>query len=160
MKPIMEAITAVEADTPRLSQLLPLWEQLLQHVEAWDESHETPECLRAGVVGAFKRRFDKHMHDSWYAAQGLDAAFAVRDAEGEWRLRLHSMDQDKRDRVVWLVARLVGTSESEVEKEPDGHGLVRPSRINDQGSTTPYKSCRRHGADAARQAAQGMVEVG
>ena len=69
------------------------------------------------MVGAFKRRFDKHMHDSWYAAQGLDAAFAVRDAEGEWRLRLHSMDQDKRDRVVRLVARLAGTSESEVEKE-------------------------------------------
>ena len=117
MKPIMEAITAVEADTPRLSQLLPLWEQLLQHSIAWAGSIDTPDCLKVGVVESFQRRFNKHEHDSWYAAQGLDPTFAVKDAEGDWRLQLHTMEQDKRDRVVTLVARLAGTSEDVVDRE-------------------------------------------
>ena len=41
-KPIVEALTMFEADSPLLSQVLPTWKKLLKHVKDLHEKKELP----------------------------------------------------------------------------------------------------------------------
>ena len=80
LQPILALLTSLEADSPLLSQCLPLWLSVFQHVKQWaaDEHQQTP-TLEAVLL----KRFGKCYHQAMSAAFLCDAAFYTFDAESE-----------------------------------------------------------------------------
>jgi hypothetical protein len=70
-QPIMDAIHTVEADKPLLSQMLPLWAELLNCMQ---ELHDNGSAAlkRAKLPELLKERRDKLWHPSFSAAYLLD----------------------------------------------------------------------------------------
>ncbi|GFH33409.1 hypothetical protein HaLaN_32777, partial [Haematococcus lacustris] len=74
MKPISNAIHRLEADAPYLSQVLMVWNALVDHAKEWVEHAViVSPRLALGVVAAFQRRAQTHYSPAYAAAYALDA---------------------------------------------------------------------------------------
>ncbi|KAG5189338.1 major facilitator superfamily domain-containing protein [Tribonema minus] len=62
VQPVSDAIHQVESDKPLLSQMLPIWKQLLQHAADFDDHIDNVE--RSPVLPLFERRYNTHFDKS------------------------------------------------------------------------------------------------
>lgn len=76
--PIQQAIHSLEADTPLLSQVYPVWSALKGHFIKWHQLQGVSRQLRQGVQAVIERRFKKHVTPAVVAAFLFDSAQAVR----------------------------------------------------------------------------------
>lgn len=83
VQPVSDAIHQVESDKPLLSQMLPIWKQLLQHAADFDDHIDNVQ--RSPVLPLFERRYNTHFDKSWPAAYVLDPVYAYK-IDGEWFL--------------------------------------------------------------------------
>ncbi|KAG1678407.1 hypothetical protein FOA52_015174 [Chlamydomonas sp. UWO 241] len=99
----------MEADSPLLSQVAPIWQALEEHVDVFVVKHpaEKFKCLPAML----KRRRDKHCPDAAYAAVALDPSYFVKEASGEWSTAIITMDADEVERVEKYCERFVAPDE-------------------------------------------------
>jgi len=80
LQPILALLLSLEADKPLLSQCLPLWLSVFQHVKKWAaDEHQHTATLEAVLL----KRFRKCYHPAMSAAFLCDAAFYTFDAESE-----------------------------------------------------------------------------
>lgn len=77
------AIHQLESDKALLSQMLPIWKQLLKHAEDFDKHSDNDS--RSAVLPLFERRYEMHRDKSWPAAFVVDPIHAFK-ADGEWFL--------------------------------------------------------------------------
>ena len=89
-QPLSDAIHQLEAGRPRLSKLLPIWNDLIKHADAFDAKHGLQGDKRVAPV--FRRRFAIHYQPEWLAAYALDPAHATKGDGGRWRLPLALRD--------------------------------------------------------------------
>ena len=69
IEPICDAIHQVEADRPLLSQLLRVYNTIIEHARAWAARADVTGALSSGVVAAVERRFKLHYDSSWPASK-------------------------------------------------------------------------------------------
>jgi hypothetical protein len=75
LQPVRDAIHQLEADQGMLSQVLPVWRDLVTHFRQW-ETQQTDEGLKADqVVKLLKARQKKSVHDAALLAYALDTLF-------------------------------------------------------------------------------------
>ncbi|KAG5188320.1 hypothetical protein JKP88DRAFT_353427 [Tribonema minus] len=79
VQPVSDAIHQVESDKPLLSQMLPIWKQLLQHAADFDDHIDNVE--RSPVLPLFERRYNTHFDKSWPAAYVLDPVYAYKGTD-------------------------------------------------------------------------------
>jgi hypothetical protein len=89
VQPICDAIHQIEADKPLLSQMLPIWKQLLQHAANFDAHPDN--VTRPEMLPLFERRYIQHRDKAWTAAFVLDPIHATCE-EGEWRLPFSTLE--------------------------------------------------------------------
>lgn len=82
VQPISDAIHQLEADKPLLSQMVPIWNQLLKRAEIFDTSNNNS---REAILPLFRRRYEIHQDKAWPSAFVLDPIHA-RLLGGEWLL--------------------------------------------------------------------------
>ena len=70
MQPISDAIHQLEGDRPMLSQVLPVWNGLIEHLRP--PTSPPPSLRMLEPVAAAERRFKKHYHPCIAAAYVLD----------------------------------------------------------------------------------------
>jgi hypothetical protein len=88
LQPIMDAIHTIEADKPLLSQMLPLYEALEQHLQRLHDAG-SPAVQRLKMPDVISRRIRgggcaQLWHPSFYASFLLDPMQWDKDAEGDW----------------------------------------------------------------------------
>lgn len=88
VQPVSDAIHQLESDQPLLSQMLPIWKQLLEHAKAFDEHEDNAK--RAAVLPLFERRYEVHRDKTWPAAFALDPIHAI-EQDGEWFMPLSKL---------------------------------------------------------------------
>ncbi|DBA92818.1 TPA: hypothetical protein ACH3X1_003003 [Trebouxia sp. C0004] len=79
-QPILAVLQSLEADKPLLSQCLPLWLSVFQHVKAW-ASAEFQET--ATLESVLLKRFNKCYHPAMSAAYLCDPAYYTYDADSQ-----------------------------------------------------------------------------
>lgn len=140
VQPICDAIHQLEADAPRLSQMLPIWRQLLTHAQTFDAlgrnsggGAAVPAGRTAAGGGAaaaagasaaravlplFKDRFTKHYDSAWAAAYVVDPIHATRvEATGEWFLPFTQLSNDELAGATGCLMELAGEDADKVEEE-------------------------------------------
>ena len=110
IEPICDAIHQVEADRPLLSQLLRIYNTLIEHARAWAGRADVPGALSRGVVAAVERRFQLHYDTSWSASLVLDPLFAEPDADGVggWHMPFGELTGSQYQDAKSCIVRLVG----------------------------------------------------
>ena len=80
LQPILAVLQSLEADKPLLSQCLPLWLSVFQHVKAWAnaEFQET-----ATLESVLLKRFNKCYHPAMSAAYLCDPAYYTYDGDSQ-----------------------------------------------------------------------------
>eukprot|EP00798_Chlamydomonas_sp_ICE-L_P010284 gene10284-8206_t len=126
MSPIADAIHQLEGDKAMLSQVLPVWNSLIDHATAWttmwQESGGT-SVLTAKVVGVFEKRFKKHYLGDWAAAYLLDPMnFSAPGTGTHARPSVNQLTGKQRDEALKVVLRLncmevTDANTAEVERE-------------------------------------------
>jgi hypothetical protein len=118
IKPVCDAIHQLEADRPLLSQVLRVWNDLLQHAASWGDRKDskgkaavTAE-LKEGVSASFTRRFDKHYCQPWAAAFCLDPAFASNEDGTGWQLPVYKLSARQYEDAKECITRLAGGGEA------------------------------------------------
>ncbi|KAG2434867.1 hypothetical protein HXX76_007750 [Chlamydomonas incerta] len=104
IKPVCDAIHQVEADRPLLSQVLPVWNAIIDHVDEWHAA--APAALRLGVKARFLFRLNKHFHPAWASAHLLDPAYAREDPVAGWRLPFAALTNEQLLKAKALIKRL------------------------------------------------------
>jgi hAT family C-terminal dimerisation region len=89
VQPVSDAIHQLEADKALLSQLFPIWKQLLKHAANFDALPDNEG--RAAVLPLFERRYELHRAKEWVAAYVVDPCYAVQ-IDGEWFLPFGSLE--------------------------------------------------------------------
>jgi hAT family C-terminal dimerisation region len=105
VQPVSDAIHQLESDKPLLSQMLPIWKQLLKHAKDFDD-HEG-NASRSAVLPLFERRYATHRDKSWPAAFVLDPIHAVK-ADGEWFLPFSELDAKEAEAATRCILQLAG----------------------------------------------------
>eukprot|EP00798_Chlamydomonas_sp_ICE-L_P009232 gene9232-16380_t len=126
MSPIADAIHQLEGDKAMLSQVLPVWNSLIDHATAWttmwQESGGT-SVLTAKVVGVFEKRSKKHYFGDWAAAYLLDPMnFSAPGTGTHARPSVNQLTGKQRDEALKVVLRLncmevTDANMAEVERE-------------------------------------------
>lgn len=80
LQPILAVLQSLEADKPLLSQCLPLWLSVFQHVKAWAAAELQQTATLEDVL---LKRFKKCYHPAMSAAYLCDPAFYTYDADSE-----------------------------------------------------------------------------
>jgi hypothetical protein len=117
VQPFSDAIHLLEGDRPLLPQVVPVWESLEQHVDAFVAKY--PDEKFKSLPEMLKRRRDKHCPDAAYAALAFDPAYFLKrkdKASGNWKTAIMTMDSDQVTRVQKYCERFV---------EPDQIGALR-----------------------------------
>jgi len=83
VQPIADAIHQLEADSPLLSKVKPVWDAILKHVESWAKLPTVSQSLARDVVKTAKARYKKHYVVEWLAAYLLDPSNAVETGNRE-----------------------------------------------------------------------------
>ncbi|KAJ9534759.1 hypothetical protein QJQ45_013120 [Haematococcus lacustris] len=119
MKPISNAIHRLEADAPYLSQVLMVWNALVDHAKEWVEHAViVSPRLALGVVAAFQRRAQTHYSPAYAAAYALDPANYKYLAPGTHpRPTMHRLQPTQQEDVVTVVARLAECSLGAARRE-------------------------------------------
>ena len=104
-----------------LSQVLPVWIQLLDHAQAWVDKHKgaqsIPALLYKNVAEAFLYRFEKHYQPCLPAAYLLDPIGFVKKPSGCMAPPLCKLSDKMIDDAVMEISRLSGIPKDEVEFE-------------------------------------------
>lgn len=108
LEPILALLQSLEADRPLLSQCLPAWYSIYQHVKRWceEEFHSFED-----VMPVLRKRFKgKCYHPAMAAAFLMDPVFWKKDPSGE----MYTPDKDMIDKMdacleidIWRDARKV-----------------------------------------------------
>ena len=106
MQPISDAIHQLEADRPLLSQILGVWNSLIEHAETWAVGKAV--ALAKGVVSVFSARFGKHYQPEMAAACVLDPINFTQHGGDHYRPPLEGMTAQQREDIVATVMRLNG----------------------------------------------------
>jgi hypothetical protein len=110
VQPFSDALHLLEGDRPLLPQVVPIWEALEQHVDAFVAKY--PDEKFKSLPEMFKRRRDKHCPDAAYASLALDpASFTKDEASGDWQTAIMTMDSDEVARVEKHCERFVAPDE-------------------------------------------------
>ena len=89
VQPVSDAIHQLESDQPLLSQMFPIWKQLLQHAAAFDAHEDNAD--RTAVLPLFERRYKIHRDKSWPTAFLLDPIHAYME-DGQWFLPFNELN--------------------------------------------------------------------
>ncbi|KAJ9508861.1 hypothetical protein QJQ45_028178 [Haematococcus lacustris] len=152
MKPISNAIHRLEADAPYLSQVLMVWNALVDHAKEWVEHAViVSPRLALGVVAAFQRRAQTHYSPAYAAAYALDPANYKYLAPGTHpRPIMHRLQPTQQEDVVTVVARLAECSLGAARREltlltlgdwptdmkSSVEAIVAETRTDEDGKTT------------------------
>ncbi|KAJ9527201.1 hypothetical protein QJQ45_025452 [Haematococcus lacustris] len=152
MKPISNAIHRLEADAPYLSQVLMIWNALVDHAEEWvEQAVLVSPRLALGVVAAFRRRRQKHYSPAFAAAFALDPANYKCLAPGTHpRPPMRRLQPSQQEDVVTVVARLAECSLETARREltlltlgdwptdmkSSVEAIVAETRTDEDGKTT------------------------
>jgi hypothetical protein len=116
VQPFCDALHLLEGDRPFLPQVIPIWESLEQHVDAFVAKY--PDEKFKSLPEMFKRRRDNHCPDAAYAAVAFDpASFTKDEASGNWQAAIMTMDSDEVSRVEKYCERFVAPDEIEALRE-------------------------------------------
>lgn len=80
LQPILAVLQSLEADKPLLSQCLPLWLSVFQHVKAWASAEFQQTVTLESVL---LKRFKKCYHPAMSAAYLCDPAYYAYDADSQ-----------------------------------------------------------------------------
>jgi hypothetical protein len=105
VQPISDAIHQLEADKPLLSQVYPIWKQLLAHAGAFDGEHAGEG--REPVLPLFERRYKVHRDKLMPTAWVLDPIYWELDG-GEWFLPFSKLKQFEFEAVKKCLVQLGG----------------------------------------------------
>ena len=117
MRPFSDAIHQIEADKPLLSQMLPIWKSLREHVDKWAIQSQAVFGKTVGleVIKMFNNRFEKHYQPEMSAAYVVDPINFVEDESGHLRPDFDGLDKDQEEHVIQVVMRLNGLDPSNLE---------------------------------------------
>ena len=123
MQPISDAIHQLEADCPLLSQVLNVWNGLIEHSENWAAGR--PAAFSRGMVAAFKARFTKHYQPEMAAACALDPINFTMQGADHMQLPVDGLTVQQRKDVVASITRLNGpaTTKAAVNAELESHEM-------------------------------------
>ncbi|KAL3647265.1 hypothetical protein CASFOL_008233 [Castilleja foliolosa] len=101
----------IEIEKPRVSQCLPLWEDLRVKIKDW--------CCKFNIIEGpiekiIEKRFKKNYHPSWAAAFILDPIYLIRDASGKYLPPFKCLKPEQEKDVDKLITRLVARDEAHI----------------------------------------------
>ena len=130
MQPVSDAIHSLEGDRCYLSQVLPVWLDLLEHAKAFD----CKSGPRSDVYPLFFGRFCKHYDPSWAAAMLLDPVNASQDSDEDWTLCFESLDEKRGELkdAIMCISDLTGFSIQDVTVEINDLRLALPTAFSAQ----------------------------
>jgi hypothetical protein len=107
IQPISDAIHQLEADRAMLSQVLPVWNDLIQRATAFD-GKACNGGTRA-VLPLFERRFKLHYDKSWASAHLADPMYAKKEGT-DWCLAFTNLTAEQMDDAMLCIGELAGAS--------------------------------------------------
>jgi hypothetical protein len=110
LKPVSDTIHQLEADKPRLSQVLTVWDTLVSHSAAWAEGKGG---RGDSVVAVFKERYQKHYLPAMAAAQFVDPINFVGEGGAHPRPDAAALSEEQQRDVLAVVLRLNGKAASD-----------------------------------------------
>eukprot|EP00955_Chlamydomonas_euryale_P034617 349849-Chlamydomonas_euryale.AAC.2 len=127
-QPFCDAIHQLEGDQPMLSQLLPIWQKLLQHVDEF--VLKRPEPKWSVVKTSVDNRFEKQCGDAVYAAYAPDPMFSSASGDS-MLLPLMLLSEAEREKAQEYLERFVSESEhDDLEQELTSVAMDRPLHLN------------------------------